>query len=231
QMEYWKEKLKDLPVLELPTDYPRPAEQSFSGALYKFRVDCETSQQLQGLSRAEGVTLFMTLLGAFQTLLGRYSGQQDIAVGTMIANRNHLETESLIGFFVNQLVLRTDLRGESSFQELLGRVRQTVLDSYAHQDLPFEKLVEELAPTRDLTRSPLCQVVFALQNMPQERLELPGLSLDDFGVETEIAKYDLTVMMSETPEGLTGVCEYCRDLFDEETIRRMMGHFQMLLRS
>src|SRR5262249_34369457 len=180
---------------------------------------------------SEGVTLFMTLLAAFQTLLGRYSRQQDVVVGTVIANRNHLETESLIGFFVNQLVLRTDLKEEEGFRGLLGRVRQTVVESYAHQDLPFEQLVEELAPKRDLSRSPLFQVVFALQNTPQGRLELPGLSLNSFGVEIKNAKWDLTLVMNEAPEGLTGIWDYSRELFEEETIQRMIGHFRVLLQS
>jgi len=231
QTEYWRKQLKDLPVLELPTDYPRPAEQSFRGARCRFRIDHELSLQLRELSQTEGVTLFMTLLAAFQTMLWRYSGQPDVAVGTMIANRNHLETENLIGFFVNQIVLRSDLREQPSFRRLLNRVCRTVLESHTHQDLPFEHLVEELAPKRDLSRAPLCQVMFSLQNLPQERLELPGLSLNDIESEAEIAKYDLTVIVEEAPEGLIGVWEYGRDLFKEETIQRMIGHFQTLLRS
>jgi amino acid adenylation domain-containing protein/FkbM family methyltransferase len=231
QLGYWKSQLKDLPVLGLPTDYPRPPVQSFRGGRCRFLIDHELSQRLQGLSRAASGTLFMPLLAAFQTLLGRYSGQQDVAVGTVIANRNKVETESLIGFFVNQLVLRADLSGDPSFLELLGRVRRNVLEAYAHQDLPFEQLVEELAPERDLSRAPLCQVVFALQNTPQKSLELAGLSSDIFEGVVEITKYDLTVILDETPQGLSGVWEYCRDLFEEETVRRMADHFQALLRN
>ncbi|MBO0783567.1 MAG: AMP-binding protein, partial [Ktedonobacteraceae bacterium] len=231
QMEYWRGQLKDLPILELPIDHPRPAVQSFRGTRYHFRIDGGLSHQLQALSRAEGATLFMTLLTAFQSLLGRYSGQQDVAVGTVIANRNHLETEGLIGFFVNQLVLRIDLSAAQSFRGLLGRARQIVLESYAHQDLPFEQLVEELAPRRDLSRSPLCQAVFVLQNTPREGTELTGLSLSGFEVESKVAKWDLTLNMNQNPECLSGSWEYCLDLFEEETIRRMTNHFQMLLRS
>src|SRR6266542_408350 len=231
QMEYWGGQLKDLQILELPTDHPRPTIQSFRGSRCRFQVDGELSQRLQELSRAEGATLFITLLAAFQALLGRYTGEQDIPVGTVIANRNHLETEGLIGFFVNQLVMRTDLSEALSFRRLLGKVRRIVLESYSHQDLPFEQLVEELAPKRDLSRPPLCQVVFALQNTPQAGLGLPGLSLTGFEVESRVAKWDLTLDMNKTPEALIGFWEYCQDLFEEQTVLRMIGHFQMLLRS
>src|SRR6266508_1357144 len=230
QMEYWGGQLKDLQILELPTDHPRPTIQSFRGSRCRFQVDGELSQRLQELSRAEGATLFITLLAAFQALLGRYTGEQDITVGTVIANRNHLETEGLIGFFVNQLVMRTDLSEALSFRRLLGKVRRIVLESYSHQDLPFEQLVEELAPKRDLSRPPLCQVVFALQNTPQAGLGLPGLSLTGFEVESRVAKWDLTLVMNKTPEALIGFWEYCQDLFEERTVLRMIGHFQMLLR-
>ena len=239
QMEYWREQLKGLPVLELPTDYARPARQSFRGRRCSFTIDGELSQKLQELSRAEGVTLFMTLLAAFQTLLGRYSGQQDVAVGTMIANRNRMETEGLIGFFVNQLVLRADLNEEQSFRELLKKVRRMTLESYAHQDLPFELLVKELAPERSLARPPLCQVAFALEkaspgdveSQNPGREESQGLNIEIVGIGRDSAKYDLTVIMTETPGELTGVWEYCSDLYEEGTIRRMIGHFQTLLRS
>ena len=231
ELEYWRKQLHGMEALELPTDRPRPALQSYRGAARTFLIDGEVADKLRALGQREGVTMFMTLLAAFQTLLGRYSGQLDVAVGAVIANRNYLETESLIGFFVNQLVLRTDLGGRPSFLELLERVRRTVLESYLHQDLPFEQLVEELAPKRDLSRSPLCQVVFALQNASQESLELPGLSVSDFAVESEVTKYDLTVMMQERAGGVFGVWEYCRDLFEEQTIGRMIDHFQNLLRS
>ena len=231
ELEYWRRQLAGMEALELPTDHPRPALQSYRGAARSFLIDREVAEKLRALGQREGVTMFMTLLAAFQTLLGRYSGQQDVAVGAVIANRNYLETERLIGFFVNQLVLRTDLGGRPSFLGLLERVRRTVLESYLHQDLPFEQLVEELAPRRDLSRSPLCQVVFALQNAPQERLGLPGMSVSDYGVESEVTKYDLTVIMEESDGGVIGVWEYCRDLFEEGTILRMIGHFQQLLRS
>jgi amino acid adenylation domain-containing protein/FkbM family methyltransferase len=231
QLEYWRGQLKDLPTLELPTDHPRPAAQSFRGARCFSQIDPGLSQRLQKLSRAEGMTVFMTLLTAFQALLARYSGQQDLAIGTVIANRNRLETEGMIGFFVNQLILRADFSGVRSFREALSRTRQIVLESYSHQDLPFEQLVEELAPKRDPSRSPLCQVVFALQNTPRENLELSELRLSPFGVESKTARWDLTLNMTQSHEDLVGIWEYCRDLFEEETIRRMMGHFQTLLQS
>jgi amino acid adenylation domain-containing protein/FkbM family methyltransferase len=231
ELEYWRKQLQGMEDLRLPTDHPRPAAQSHRGASHRFAVEGELVEKLRELGQRENVTMFMTLLTTFKILLGRYSGQQNVAVGTVIANRNRLETESLIGFFVNQLVLRSDLRREQSFLGLLRGVRQTVLESYAHQDLPFEQVVEEVGPKRDIGRSPLCQVMFALQNTPQKSSELPGLSLSGFGVEAEIAKYDLTVTMEETSEGLFGVWGYCRDLFEEETIQRMVGHFKVLLRS
>ena len=171
----------------------------------------------------------MTLLAAFQTLLHRYTGQDDIAVGSFIANRNWLETEGLIGFFVNTLVLRTDLSGNPSFQELLGRVREVTLGAYSHQDLPYEKLVEELRPPRDLSRNPLFQVLFALRNTPRQAPELAGLTLSSLEVDNETAKFDLTLELGETPEGLSGWFEYSTDLFDAATIARMAGHFQTLL--
>ncbi len=184
---------------------------------------------MKKLSRAEGVTLFMTLLAAFQTLLYRYSGQEDLVVGTPIANRTRTEMEGLIGFFVNTLVLRTDLSGGPSFQELLRRVRSTCLEAYAHQDLPFEKLVEELQPERNLNRSPLFQVLFVLQNTPQEAIELAGLSLKVMAGERETAKFDLTLSIVDKEGGMEGWLEYNSDLFEGETIERMLGHYQVLL--
>jgi non-ribosomal peptide synthetase component F len=177
QLSYWKQQLNNAPpVLELPTDRPRPPIQSYQGAIASL-VLCESlSQKLKFLSQRSGVTLFMILLAAFQTLLYRYTGQSDICIGSPIANRNRSETEGLIGFFVNTLVLRTDLSGNPSFQELLGRVREVALGAYAHQDLPFEQLVEALQPERSLSHQPLFQVMFILQNSPMPSLELPGLT-------------------------------------------------------
>ena len=175
QLSYWRRQLQDWKGLELPTDRPRPAVQTFRGSVERFHLGAELSRKLRELSRRASVTLFMTLLGSFQALLARYSGQSDIAVGTPIANRNRQEWEELIGFFVNTLVLRTEVRREDSFLQLLGRVRETALGAYVHQDLPFEQLVEQLEPERDLSRQPLFQVMLALQNAPYGELQLEGL--------------------------------------------------------
>ena len=175
QLAYWKEKLADLSTLELPTDRPRPPVPSYQGAHLTFDLPAPLTQALKELGRREGATLFMTLLAAFQVLLHRYSGQEDIAVGTPIAGRGRTELEGLIGFFVNTLVLRSDLAGNPAFTELLARVRETALGAYTHQDLPFEKLVEELSPSRDISRNPLFQVMFVLQNAPDAELMLRGV--------------------------------------------------------
>ncbi|NTJ36653.1 AMP-binding protein, partial [Agrobacterium rhizogenes] len=227
---YWKQHLAGAPVaLELPTDRPRPAVQSFRGGTVEFTLSAERTRSLQALSRETGTTLFMVLLTAFQIVLGRWSGQQDIVVGTPIAGRTHRETENLIGFFVNMLALRTDLSGDPSFRDLLGRVREVALGAYAHQDLPFEKLVEELQPARDLSRQPIFQVLFALQNVPQEVLRLPELELRRIAGLAAAAKFDLQLQLQETASGLRGRFEYATDLFDAPTIERMAGHLQILL--
>ena len=171
----------------------------------------------------------MTLLAAFQTLLYRYTGQEDICIGSPIANRNRSETEGLIGFFVNTLVLRTDMSENPSFQELLGRVREVALGAYAHQDLPFEQLVEALQPERSLSHQPLFQVMFALQNAPMPALELPDLTLSSLKIDSGTAKFDLTLSMEDTEQGLVGSLEYNTDLFDAATITRILKHFQTLL--
>ncbi|HEX8149385.1 MAG TPA: amino acid adenylation domain-containing protein [Pyrinomonadaceae bacterium] len=231
QLEYWKGRLAGAPPsLQLPVANPRPPVQSFSGATYDFTLPEELAEGLKELSRREGVTLFMTLLAAFQTLLYRYTGEPDVVVGSPIANRTLHETEGLIGFFANTLVLRTDLSGEPSFRELLGRVREVALGAYAHQDLPFEKLVEELQPERSLSYGPLFQVVFVLQNTPQEELELPGLRLTQVPVQGETAKFDITLSMTETKRGLRGELEFNTDLFTRESARQLLDHFVVLLR-
>ena len=228
-LAYWKQQLVSLPTLQLPTDRPRPAVQTLRGAVQSLKLSKSLTQSLKALSQRLGSSLFMTLIAAFKTLLYRYTGQDDIVVGSAIANRNRAEIEGLIGFFVNTLVLRTDLSGNPSFLELLGRVRDMTLEAYGHQDLPFEKLVEELQPGRDLTRMPLFQVAFVLQNAPMPALEVPGLSLSLLAVHTKTTKFDLTVELVETPEGVYGNFEYNTDLFDAATITRMVGHFQTLL--
>ena len=217
------------PSLELPTDRVRPAVASFKGGAVTFALSEQLSLGLQELSRREGVTLYMVLLAAFQVLLSRWSGQKDIVVGSPIAGRTHRETEGLIGFFVNTLAMRADLSANPTFREFLGQVKETTLGAYAHQDLPFEKLVEELQPVRDLSRQPIYQVSFVLQNQPREALELPGLRLRGWGGEQTTSKFDLTLTVFETPVGLRGVFEYATDLFERQTIERLADHFERLL--
>ncbi|MBW4611020.1 MAG: amino acid adenylation domain-containing protein [Hassallia sp. WJT32-NPBG1] len=230
QLSYWQQQLgEQVPVLELPTDRPRPPVQSFRGARQQVVLPQSLTEALKALSYQEESTLFMTLLSAFKVLLYRYSGQENILVGTPIANRMQAETEGLIGCFVNTLALRTDLEGNPSFRELLRRVRVVALGAYAHQNLPFEKLVEVVQSKRDFSRHPLFQVMFALQNTPMPALELPGLALRLLDVDSSTAKFDLTLELSQTAEGLLGWFEYNTDLFDAATMARMAGHFQILL--
>ncbi|MBV9788343.1 MAG: amino acid adenylation domain-containing protein, partial [Chloroflexi bacterium] len=229
QIDYWRTQLANLAPLELPTDYPRPPLMSYAGAHTSFKLAPELSADLQRLSQQLGVTLFMTLLAGFQTLLSRYSGQSDIAVGTPIAGRVRPELEGLIGFFVNTLVLRTDLSGQPAFEEVVQRVRNVSLGAYAHQELPFEVVVERLQPTRDLSRSPLFQVMFALQNMPRAAIELPDLTLEPIAPDLETAQFDLTLTLVEEPDGLHGQAEYRTDLFEAATIAQMIEHYQALL--
>ncbi|WP_258169736.1 non-ribosomal peptide synthetase [Nostoc sp. 'Peltigera membranacea cyanobiont' N6] len=230
QLSYWKEQLANAPMfLPLPTDRPRPAVQTFNGAYQEFALSVELTQQLTKLSQQQGVTLFMTLLAAYNTLLYRYTGQIDILVGTPIANRDRTEIEGLIGFFVNTLVMRTDLSLNPTFNELLPRIREMALPAYAHQDLPFEMLVEALQPERDLSYTPLFQVMFVLNNAPKPEIELTGLTVSSLPIESAIAKFDLTLGMENTNNGLVGWWEYNTDLFSRSTIERMTGHFVTLL--
>ncbi len=230
QLAYWQRQLANAPTfLELPADRPRPPVQSANGATHLLELPRDLTGALKDLSRREGSTLFMTVLAAFQTLLYRYSGQEDLLVGTPVANRNRTEIEGLIGFFVNTLVLRCNLAGRPTFRELLHRTREVALEAYAHQDLPFEKLVEELRPERSLSHTPLFQVMFALQNAPPDALELPGLTLTPMALENRIAKFDLTLSLVEESGRLRGRLEYNTDLFDAATIARMAGHLQTLL--
>jgi amino acid adenylation domain-containing protein len=229
QMEYWKLLLKDVPPLELPTDKPRSALPLFNSGTEPFNLSIDLTEGLKALSRREGVTLFMTLFSAFQILLHRYSGQDDIVIGTPTAGRSNLVQEDLIGYFVNTLVLRTDLSGDPSFRELLARVRVVALDAYANQDMPFEKLVEVLNPQRDPSRHPLFQVMFVFQNITEAQLQLNEISVDGLKVISATTKFDLILELSETLEGLTGSLEYATDLFDASTITRLIGHYQTLL--
>ncbi|MBW4428177.1 MAG: amino acid adenylation domain-containing protein [Nostoc desertorum CM1-VF14] len=225
-LAYWKQHLGgNLPVLQLPTDRPRPPIQTFRGKQQKFVLSKALTESIKQLSQREGVTLFMTLLAAFQTLLYRYTGQEDILVGSPIANRNRAELDQLIGCFVNTLVLRTNLEGNPTFTELLGRVRKVGIDAYTHQDLPFEKLVEALQPNRDLSYNPLFQVMFVLQNPAANSI------CKTEELETGTAKFDVLLSMIDSEEGLIGTLEYNTDLFNVDTIARMVGHFQTLLES
>ncbi|MCL5995880.1 MAG: amino acid adenylation domain-containing protein, partial [Chloroflexi bacterium] len=230
QLAYWKQQLSGSPpLLELPTDRPRPATQTSIGAHHTFDLSPSLARALKALSQREGVTLFMTLLAAFQVLLSRYSHQDDICVGTPIANRDRAEIEDLIGFFVNTLVLRTDLSGNPSFRELLAQVREVTLGAYAHQDVPFEMLVDLLQPERNLNLTPLFQVMFVLQNTPVQILQLPNTTLSHIEVENGQATYDLTLTMVEDAGNIQGIFEYNTDLFDAATISRMAQHMQILL--
>ncbi|MFN5969836.1 MAG: non-ribosomal peptide synthase/polyketide synthase [Microcystis sp.] len=230
QLNYWQNQLTAAPpLLSLPTDHPRPAVQSFVGTQQEFSLSPKLSQALNELSRQQGVTLFMTLLAAFDALLYRYTGSSDILVGTPIANRNRGEIEGLIGFFVNTLVMRTDVSDNPSFSQLLTRVREVTMDAYAHQDLPFEMLVEALQPERDLSHTPLFQVAFVLQNTPKSEIAMTGLTVTDLPPENTTAKFDLTLAMVNTDDGLKGVWEYNTDLFESSTIERLSGHFLNLL--
>ncbi len=230
QLNYWKQQLAGkLPILQLPTDYPRPTVATFKGAKQYFTLSRELTAALNELSQQEGCTLFMTLLAAFNTLLYRYTAQEDILVGSSIANRNRAELEGLLGLFVNNLVLRNNLSGNPSFRELLNRVRDVTLNAYAHQDLPFEKLVEELQPERDLSRNPLFQVMFILQNAPTPVEDFSGLILQNLEIDHGTSEFDITVSISELEQELTGFWEYNTDVFDAVTIQRFIDNFQILL--
>lgn len=230
QLAYWKQQLEGAPpLLELPADRPRPPIQTSEGATQSLVLSEELTAALKNLSQREDVTLFMTLLAAFKALLYRYTGQTDLLVGSPIANRNRAEIEGLIGVFVNTLVLRTDVSGDPTFRELLQRLREVTLGAYAHQDLPFEKLVEELQPDRSLSYNPVFQVMFQLRNNPMPPLNLPGLTLSLLNVETNTTQFDLSLDLEEVGERLQASVEYSTDLFDRATITRMLRHLQTLL--
>ncbi|MGH7834655.1 MAG: amino acid adenylation domain-containing protein [Candidatus Binatia bacterium] len=229
QLSYWKNQLSNISTLQLSGDRPRPAVQTFRGAKQSFLLSKELTERLKTLSRRERVTLFMTLVAAFQALLHRYTGQTDIAVGSPVAGRGWIELEGLIGFFVNTLVVRADLAGNPPFLEHLRRVRAVALEAYARQDLPFEKLVEELQPERNLSHSPLFQVAFVLQNTPSAAQKLEGLTLTPLETDTGTSKFDLMMSMEEQADGLKGSLQYSTDLFDQTTILRMLEHFCLLL--
>ncbi|MCA1657436.1 MAG: condensation domain-containing protein, partial [Actinobacteria bacterium] len=229
QLGYWRGVLAGVPTLELPTDRPRPGVASGDGA-QRFRdLPKPLADGLRALGRKEGTTLFMTLFAGLETLLYRYSGQVDFAIGSPIAGRTMARTENLIGYFANTLALRADLSGEPTFRELLRRVRKASLGAYAHQDLPFEQVVVDLHPDRDAGRSPVFQVMFVLQNAPLPALETPGLTLAPVDVESVTAKFDLTLSVIEIDQTLKASLEYATDLFDAATAGRMLAHLETLL--
>lgn len=230
EIGYWKQRLGSAPPqLILPTDHMRPERQTYRGGRLTFHVPGEILEPLRRLSRRQGVTLFMTLLAAFKLLLSRCSGQTDILVGTDVANRNRVETEQLVGFFVNLLPLRTDLSGNPSFTNLLGRVRETTLGAYAHQDVPFEKIVDSLKLARDLSRNPLVQVLFVLQNAPPPSLQLAGVNVESLDFEHEVSRFDVGLFMEETEDGCAGLWKFSRDLFEPGTIAGWTRRFLRLL--
>ncbi|HHP7244180.1 MAG TPA: amino acid adenylation domain-containing protein [Elainellaceae cyanobacterium] len=231
-LDFWKNQLNDAPsVLNLPSDYPRSSVQTFAGSSRLFRLPGSLARALKVFSQQSGVTLFMTLLTAFQILLYRYTGMADILVGTPVANRNRVETEPLIGCFVNTLVLRTNLLGDPSFQELLERVREVVLGAYAHQSLPFERLLEELHIVRSLSHTPLFQVMFSLHNTLTMHVEVPDLTIDLSPIDTKTSKFDLSLDLVEHESGLMGRLEYNTNLFKADRMERLIGHFEVLLES
>ena len=232
QLAFWRKQLKGVPpVLDLPLDHPRPTTRTFHGAYEMLRIPAETLRALKELGRQEGATLFMTLMAGFQTLLSRYSGQEQIVVGTDLANRTMPETERMIGFFINLLAVRNDLSGNPTFRELLVRVREGLLESYAHQEVPFPKIVQEIQPERSATHNPIVQVLFVMQNVPRAKRELAGLHLEAFEVPVKTSKFDMAVFVSERADELVGYWVYSTELFNQPTIQRMVRRFGNLLQS
>jgi non-ribosomal peptide synthetase component F len=233
QLAYWRRQLAGAPdTVDLPTDRPRSAQRSFAGGYLPFSLPAELSRDLRALGRREGASLFMCALAAFKALLHRLSGQVDIVVGTDVANRTRVELEGLIGFFINNLVLRTDLSGNPTFQELLHRVRDMALGAFAHQDLPFDELVRALQPKREAGRLPFFQILFVLQNVPAASLDLPGgIRLSPQHLDFGSAKFDLAVFLWDTPHGIDGVWNFSTSLFDAVSVERMARSYQNFLAS
>jgi acyl carrier protein len=229
QLAYWRKQLADAPALELPTNRPRPQEPTYRGRIESFRLSADLTGQLEQLSRAADVTLFMTLLAGFKVLLHRYTGQDDLVISAPVASRRCVEVEELIGFFVNSIVLRTNAAGNPTFAELLQRVRAVTIAAYAHQDVPFERLVELLRPERVSSHNPLFRSGFSLQNTPLERVAPRGLAVEHLDARTRTTKFDLTIAMSDGPDGLVGEVEYSTDLFDAERIVELLGLYEALL--
>ncbi|MCF4970737.1 non-ribosomal peptide synthetase, partial [Nostoc sp. CMAA1605] len=231
QINYWKHQLADAsPLLELPTDYPRPAQQSYRGDRYVYSLSPELTAAVNAFSQQQGVSLYMTLLATLSILLSRYSRQEDLCIGSPIANRTHSQTEGLIGFFVNTLVMRQQVKPEQNFIELLQQTRQICLDAYAHQDVPFEVLVEKLRPERSMSYNPLFQVMLALENNQSPDFDFSGLDIEWLGVKGAIAKFDLTLLVTESDNQLNCTWEYATDLFARATIQRMAEQFVVLLK-
>ncbi|MBC7207499.1 MAG: non-ribosomal peptide synthetase, partial [Methyloversatilis sp.] len=228
---YWRDTLTGLPLLALPTDRPRPAQPDYRGATLDFRLDAALTGKVRALSRRHGCSLYMALLAAFKLLLARWSGQNDVVVGTPVAGRGQPELDHLIGFFANTLVLRTRLDLQAGVADLLDRVRASALGAFDHAAMPFEKLVEELKPPRDPGRNPLFQVMFALRNAPRADLQLPGVDAQPQALRSDIAKFDLTLELSEHDDGINAQIEYARALFDAATAARMAEHYRSLLES
>jgi amino acid adenylation domain-containing protein len=232
QLDFWKHQLRDLPLsIEIPTDRPRPAVQTYNGVSFHFSLTPALSQRIKEVSRQQGVTPYMTMLAAFQVLISRYTGQEDIPVGTPTANRNRPELEGIIGLFANTLVFRTQLSGDPTFHELLARVKETALSAYANEEMPFEQLVQELRPERSLSHSPLFQILFSLRNTPSGSFRLANLELEFFLGSGETSKYDLSMYLEEHPGGIHGKIEYNTDLYDATTVKRIQRHYQTLLES
>jgi amino acid adenylation domain-containing protein/non-ribosomal peptide synthase protein (TIGR01720 family) len=230
QLAYWRRQLASLAPLELPTDRQRPAVRTHNGTSIQLVLRDRLQRDLKGFAQREGSTLFIVMLAAFKALLHHWTTQEDISVGTLIANRRRPEVEGMIGFFANSLVLRTDLSGDPTFRELLGREREVSLDAFSHQDVPFEKLVEELNPPRDMARTPLFQVMLMLLNAPGNKaMDLPGLKLQPIAIESRTSKTDLTVYLTDTPAGIDGFIEYNTDLFERSTLERLIDHYNRLL--
>ncbi|QKQ75845.1 non-ribosomal peptide synthetase [Nostoc sp. TCL240-02] len=231
QINYWKHQLNDaLPLLELPTDYPRPAQQSYRGDHDRYSLSPDLTLAIKTLSQQQGASLFMTLLATFSILLSRYSRQEDLCIGSPIANRTHSQTEGLIGFFVNTLILRNQIKPEQSFIEFLQQTSQTCLDAYSHQDIPFEYLVEQLQPERSMSHNPLFQVMLALENNESPDLSLPGLEIEWLPLTYPFAKFDLALMVIESDNQLNLTWEYATDIFEKSTIQRMAEQFEVLLK-
>ncbi|HZD30060.1 MAG TPA: condensation domain-containing protein, partial [Candidatus Angelobacter sp.] len=232
QLAFWRERLKGAPpVIELPLDRPRPQARTFAGACETLLIPSNKLDGMKELARREGATLFMALMAVFQAMLSKDSGEEQIVVGTDLANRTMPETERMIGFFINLLAVRTDLSGNPTFRELLGRVREGLLESYAHQEVPFPKIVQEVQPDRSAMHNPIVQVLFVMQNVPRAKRELAGLRVDPFEVPITASKFDMAVFVGEVPDGLAVSWVYSTELFEPGTIRRMLCHFGNLLDS